>query len=163
MNRPLFEIDSGRNVCIAVNGFGSVQDKLEDLYWDSKGQGIKVQITPPCEFQKSQGWPEEPFVNVNYLGNRETTKANWLGYIGGFGNNEKRQLVVDSLLEILKHGDVTAMGKMIREDPVNDTGDYKILLYFSRKSLKTAKEKAEKLPELPQSGLLFEKIKYFFK
>ncbi len=163
MNRPLFEIEWGRNVCIAVNGFGYAQDKLEELYWDSRGKSIKFQVTPPCEFQKFRGWPDEPFVNVNYLGNRETTQANWLGYIGEFSNNKKRQLVVESLLDILKHGDVTAMGKMMREDPVNDTGDYKILLYFSRKSLKSAKEKAEKLPELPKSGLLFEKIKYFFK
>lgn len=148
MPKPTFEIESGRKVCIRVNGFSWCQAPLEEIYWRSRSKTVKFQITPPCKYQKHQGWPEEPFINVNLLGSKATTRANWLGYIGGWEDNKERGKIVEQILEILEHGYVVVSGKVFKEDAANDDGKFKALIYLSRKSLSEANEKAKTLPKI---------------
>lgn len=148
MSKPTFQIESGRNVCIRASGFNWCQAPLEEIFWTSRGKTVKFQITPPCKYQKQQGWPEEPFVNVNLLGSKATTRANWLGYIGGWEDNKERTKIVGQMLEILEHGQVIVSGKVFKEDAASDDGKYKVLIYLSRKSLSEANEKAKTLPKI---------------
>ena len=139
-SKPTIIIASGRNLCFAAEGFQWAQNNLKKIY-DKAEKSQKISVTLPCVYQIERGWPESPFVNINFLHSTETQKDNWLGYIGGWEDNEKQAPVVKSLLKILRHNNVVMTGIVIREkkgDP--DAGKYKILLFVSRKSLDSALE-----------------------
>lgn len=57
------------------------QNLLMELYDDSHGKKILLSLTPICQYQILNKWPEPPFVNVNLHGSLATERNNWLGYI----------------------------------------------------------------------------------
>lgn len=57
------------------------QSLLKQIYSQTKGKETLLTLTPICDYQIKNKWPEPPFVNVNLPGSRATEKANWLGYI----------------------------------------------------------------------------------
>lgn len=66
-----------------VEVFGDQYRKFEtkNIFAKIGDQTFPVSLTKPTDYQVSQGWPKTPFVNVNKLGAKETSKENWLGYI----------------------------------------------------------------------------------
>lgn len=60
----------------------------------SKKATFSVSLTPPCLYQKTQGWPTPPFINVNLIGAIKTEDNNWLGYIDGDKNEHNHEILI---------------------------------------------------------------------
>ena len=134
---PIVYIESGSKVIFSPEGTEYAQDKLKKIYnSDEKAQWFS--ITPVCQYQIENEWPNvEKFVNVNILGSAETEKNNWLGYIGAWEDDEKQTFVVNHLLKILKKNKRPLLkGKLVKET----NGEYRIIFFVSRTSLKNAAE-----------------------
>lgn len=131
---PVVHIENGSKVIFSPEGTEYSQEKLKKLYHpDEKVQWFS--ITPVCQYQIEAEWPDvEKFVNVNTLGSIETEKANWLGYIGAWEDDEKQSYVVDHLIKILKDKRPLLSGKIVKETD----GEYRIIFFVSRTSLEEA-------------------------
>ena len=99
------------------------QSLLKALFQSSKGGDILLTLTPICDYQIKNKWPEPPFVNVNLFGSIATEKNNWLGYIPIDDPTE-----VDFAQIIQKYGNVNVHAKIQKSGH-----DFYISLQVSKK------------------------------
>jgi len=132
----LVYIEGGKDLIFPAERLSSedLQQKLADLYWTQRGKNFWVCVTPQNQYQIEQGWPEEPFVNVNTIGSVETTKENWLGYIKQWPDNEKKMFVVPRLEKIIEKGKCPVLRAKVVEDEENK-GCYKLIFFLSKEDL----------------------------
>lgn len=78
---PFPTLEDG-NVTIEVWGTMGSEKLIEWLYRENHTERIQLTLTPICNYQIKQKWPEPPFVNVNLFNSKATEKNNWIGYIG---------------------------------------------------------------------------------
>ncbi len=129
--RELVSIGVGK-LCLIGYGSKWAKTNLREVYKSTGGNSITLSITPPCEYQIKQGWPEPPFVNINTYRSTATTKSNWLGCLDVMkGGNEEKNNAVKLLLKILETKDVAVSGKIVHEG----NGYYKAMLFLSESSL----------------------------
>ena len=94
-----------------VNGnrYEHCQTMLRKIYRDTKGNRTIFTLTPPIPYQKQQGWPNPPFVNINLHGSQSTTRENWLGYIPITYSD------IDYLAIVMDNGPVDVYGEVKKE------------------------------------------------
>lgn len=87
------------------NMYDYCQNLLRKLHTKTGAKDTLLTLTPICEYQINQEWPEPPFVNINTYGSKSTQKENWLGYIPiDFSEIDFEQLIEDNgILNVHSH------------------------------------------------------------
>lgn len=99
------------DVEIHGNKYPYCQNMLKQLYKETDGRNLVFTLTPICNYQVRQGWPEPPFVNINKKNSASTTKENWLGYIPiDFSRIDFEQIIKDNG-NINVHGHIEKQGR----------------------------------------------------
>lgn len=73
--------DGNYEIIYGIGGTDYRGKELNRLYRALKGQKTMFSLTRPSAYQKKAGWPEPPFVNINYANSTETLKEDWLGFV----------------------------------------------------------------------------------
>ena len=127
------------------------QKRLEDIYRGTGGKNTFMTLLPPSSYQRTQGWPEPPFINVCLGRASDTTKNNWLGYINLKYDNQSLNIVNemgptdvkgrvvkdgseyyvslsldDSLAEYQEYGDHTEEEKLILDNLIKKIGEDRV-------------------------------------